>query len=137
MVYSCLVCIRSLKDVFGGTGSQTTSQAIPTTRPVINDVALVPQDYSTTPGGTLFSMTPGGTRIIYDRKFLLECRTAPLARTTPCRPDIPGVTSPPSDNTTTDTAHPKQTTQQPHSTTSSAGKGLVCECVHMHTHVIY
>uniref|UniRef100_A0A4W5NQX7 Eukaryotic translation initiation factor 4E binding protein 1 n=1 Tax=Hucho hucho TaxID=62062 RepID=A0A4W5NQX7_9TELE len=31
------------------------------------------------------------TRIIYDRKFLLECRTSTLAH-----------------NTTTDTAHPKQ-----------------------------
>uniref|UniRef100_A0A8C7UU55 Eukaryotic translation initiation factor 4E binding protein 1 n=1 Tax=Oncorhynchus mykiss TaxID=8022 RepID=A0A8C7UU55_ONCMY len=101
---------------------QTTSQAIPTTRPVINDVALVPQDYSTTPGGTLFSMTPGGNRIIYDRKFLLECRTAPLERTTPCRPDIPGVTSPLSNNTTTDTAHPKQTPQQPNSTTRQEWK---------------
>ncbi|XP_071219206.1 eukaryotic translation initiation factor 4E-binding protein 1-like [Salvelinus alpinus] len=67
----------------------------------------MPQDYSTTPGGTLFSMIPGGTRIIYDRKFLLECRASPLARTTPCLPDILGVTSPLSDNTTT--AHPKQT----------------------------
>lgn len=38
-----------------------------------------------------------GTRIIYDRQFLLECRTSPLARTPPYSlPDIPGVTSPPS-----------------------------------------
>uniref|UniRef100_A0A8C7LJP8 Uncharacterized protein n=1 Tax=Oncorhynchus kisutch TaxID=8019 RepID=A0A8C7LJP8_ONCKI len=94
---------------------QTTSQAIPTTRPVINDV-IIQDYYSTTPGGTLFSMTPGGM------KFLPECRTAPLARTTPCRPDIPGVTSPLSDNTTTDT---------------SAGKGLVCECVRIHTYTCY
>ncbi|XP_041706724.1 eukaryotic translation initiation factor 4E-binding protein 1 [Coregonus clupeaformis] len=93
-----------------GTGSHTTSRAIPTSHPVIiNDVALMPQEYSTTPEGTLFSTTPGGTRIIYDRKFLLECRTSPLTRTPPCLPDIPGVTSPLSDNTTTDTAHPKQT----------------------------
>ncbi|KAM4635776.1 eukaryotic translation initiation factor 4E-binding protein 1-like isoform 2-T2 [Polymixia lowei] len=34
-----------------------------------------------------------GTRIIYDRKFLLQCRTSPLARTPPSLPDIPGVTS--------------------------------------------
>uniref|UniRef100_A0A8C2I7M0 Eukaryotic translation initiation factor 4E binding protein 3 n=1 Tax=Cyprinus carpio TaxID=7962 RepID=A0A8C2I7M0_CYPCA len=51
--------------------------------------------YSQTPGGTLFSTTPGGTRIIYDRKFLLECRNSPIARTPPCcLPDIPGVTRP-------------------------------------------
>uniref|UniRef100_A0A8B9GZA5 Eukaryotic translation initiation factor 4E binding protein 1 n=1 Tax=Astyanax mexicanus TaxID=7994 RepID=A0A8B9GZA5_ASTMX len=76
---------------------KTTSRAIPATRRVIiNDSAHMPHDYSTTPGGTLFSTTPGGTRIIYDRKFLLDCRSSPLARTPPCcLPDIPGVTSPP------------------------------------------
>ncbi|XP_062340366.1 eukaryotic translation initiation factor 4E-binding protein 1 [Osmerus eperlanus] len=85
-------------------GNQTTSRAIPTTRKIIiNDAAHMPQDYSTTPGGTIFSTTPGGTRIIYDRKFLLQCRTSPLARTPPTSlPDIPGVTSPV-------LAHPKQT----------------------------
>ncbi|KAI2651308.1 eukaryotic translation initiation factor 4E-binding 3-like protein [Labeo rohita] len=51
--------------------------------------------YSQTPGGTVFSTTPGGTRIIYDRKFLLECRNSPIARTPPCcLPHIPGVTRP-------------------------------------------
>ncbi|XP_030637980.1 eukaryotic translation initiation factor 4E-binding protein 3 isoform X2 [Chanos chanos] len=53
----------------------------------------IPDCYSQTPGGTLFSTTPGGTRIIYDRKFLLECRNSPIARTPPCcLPQIPGVT---------------------------------------------
>lgn len=38
-----------------------------------------------------------GTRIIYDRKFLLECRSSPVAKTPPRGlPNIPGVTSPPS-----------------------------------------
>ncbi|XP_067279570.1 eukaryotic translation initiation factor 4E-binding protein 3 [Pseudorasbora parva] len=55
----------------------------------------LPDSYSQTPGGTLFSTTPGGTRIIYDRKFLLECRNSPIARTPPCcLPHIPGVTRP-------------------------------------------
>uniref|UniRef100_A0A8B9ICV9 Eukaryotic translation initiation factor 4E binding protein 2 n=1 Tax=Anser brachyrhynchus TaxID=132585 RepID=A0A8B9ICV9_9AVES len=36
-----------------------------------------------------------GTRIIYDRKFLLDRRNSPMAQTPPCHlPDIPGVTSP-------------------------------------------
>ncbi|XP_065143107.1 eukaryotic translation initiation factor 4E-binding protein 3 [Paramisgurnus dabryanus] len=53
----------------------------------------LPDIYSQTPGGTVFSTTPGGTRIIYDRKFLLECRNSPIARTPPCcLPHIPGVT---------------------------------------------
>ncbi|XP_076836420.1 eukaryotic translation initiation factor 4E-binding protein 1 [Brachyhypopomus gauderio] len=79
---------------------QTSSQAIPATRRVtVDDAAHLPQDYCTTPGGTLFSTTPGGTRIIYDRKFLLDCRRSPLAHTPPCcLPDIPGVTSPPTAN---------------------------------------
>ncbi|XP_049986341.1 eukaryotic translation initiation factor 4E-binding protein 3 [Alexandromys fortis] len=52
--------------------------------------------YGTTPGGTLCATTPGGTRIIYDRKFLLECKNSPIARTPPyCLPQIPGVTIPP------------------------------------------
>ncbi|XP_019361545.1 PREDICTED: eukaryotic translation initiation factor 4E-binding protein 3, partial [Gavialis gangeticus] len=51
--------------------------------------------YSCTPGGTLYSTTPGGTRIIYDRKFLLECKNSPIAKTPPCcLPQIPGVTTP-------------------------------------------
>ncbi|NWY29654.1 4EBP3 protein, partial [Pheucticus melanocephalus] len=35
-----------------------------------------------------------GTRIICDRKFLLECKNSPAARTPPCcLPQTPGVTS--------------------------------------------
>lgn len=38
---------------------------------------------------------PPGTRIIYDRKFLLDRRNSPMAKTPPCHlPNIPGVTSP-------------------------------------------
>ncbi|XP_021495590.1 eukaryotic translation initiation factor 4E-binding protein 1 [Meriones unguiculatus] len=83
----------------GSSCSQTPSRAIPTRRVAIGDgVQLPPGDYSTTPGGTLFSTTPGGTRIIYDRKFLMECRNSPVAKTPPKDlPAIPGVTSPTSD----------------------------------------
>ncbi|XP_077379055.1 eukaryotic translation initiation factor 4E-binding protein 1 [Festucalex cinctus] len=80
------------------TDCQTSNAtAIPTSRRVaIHDAEHMPQDYSITPGGTAFSTTPGGTRIIYDRKFLLGCRSSPLAKTPPrALPDIPGVTSPP------------------------------------------
>lgn len=83
----------------GSSCSQTPSRAIPTRRVALGDgVQLPPGDYSTTPGGTLFSTTPGGTRIIYDRKFLMECRNSPVAKTPPKDlPAIPGVTSPTSD----------------------------------------
>uniref|UniRef100_A0A3B3Z7Z9 Eukaryotic translation initiation factor 4E binding protein 3 n=1 Tax=Periophthalmus magnuspinnatus TaxID=409849 RepID=A0A3B3Z7Z9_9GOBI len=61
----------------------------------LKDWSQLPDCYSQTPGGTLFSTTPGGTRIIYDRKFLLDCRNSPIARTPPCcLPQIPGVTVP-------------------------------------------
>ncbi|XP_048685085.1 eukaryotic translation initiation factor 4E-binding protein 1 isoform X2 [Caretta caretta] len=100
---------------------QTASRAIPAKRLSLPDgAALPPGDYSTTPGGTVFGTTPGdlraslieealpspcvdnccnkskhGTRIIYDRKFLMECRNSPVAKASPCDlPDIPGVTSP-------------------------------------------
>ncbi|XP_068608841.1 eukaryotic translation initiation factor 4E-binding protein 1-like [Brachionichthys hirsutus] len=90
-------------------GQNTESRAIPAVRRVtIHDSAHMPQDYSTTPGGTLFSTTPGGTRIIYDRKFLLQCRTSPLARTPPELPDIPGVTSPLKPNCSRKTSPPEQ-----------------------------
>ncbi|NXM25574.1 4EBP1 protein, partial [Oxyruncus cristatus] len=40
-------------------------------------------------------LSPPGTRIIYNRKFLMECRNSPVAKTPPSDlPDIPGVTSP-------------------------------------------
>ncbi|ORY07707.1 eukaryotic translation initiation factor 4E binding protein [Basidiobolus meristosporus CBS 931.73] len=53
----------------------------------------LPADYSTTPHGTIFSTTPGGTKIIYDRSTLLHLRNSPLARTPPTNlPFIPGVT---------------------------------------------
>uniref|UniRef100_A0AAQ4QSC0 Eukaryotic translation initiation factor 4E binding protein 2 n=1 Tax=Gasterosteus aculeatus aculeatus TaxID=481459 RepID=A0AAQ4QSC0_GASAC len=69
-------------------------RAIPTRTVLINDTTQLPHDYCTTPGGTLFSTTPGGTRIIYDRKFLLDRRNSPIAQTPPAHlPVIPGVTS--------------------------------------------
>uniref|UniRef100_A0A8C0W310 Eukaryotic translation initiation factor 4E-binding protein 1 n=1 Tax=Castor canadensis TaxID=51338 RepID=A0A8C0W310_CASCN len=44
-----------------------------------------------------------GTRIIYDRKFLMECRNSPVAKTPPRDlPTIPGVTSPVSDEPPTE-----------------------------------
>ncbi|XP_027959278.1 eukaryotic translation initiation factor 4E-binding protein 3 [Eumetopias jubatus] len=70
--------------------------SIYTSCPIPGGRDRLPDCYSTTPGGTLYATTPGGTRIIYDRKFLLECKNSPIARTPPCcLPQIPGVTTPP------------------------------------------
>lgn len=74
---------------------QSQSGAIPIRRVTLNDPSQLPSDYSQTPGGTLFSTTPGGTRIIYDRAFLMQCRNSPLTKSPPANlPKIPGVTSP-------------------------------------------
>jgi len=52
-----------------------------------------PRDLSTTPGGTMYAFTPGGTKITYDRSALLWIRNSPLARTPPKGLNhIPGVT---------------------------------------------
>uniref|UniRef100_A0A1W7RAK1 Eukaryotic translation initiation factor 4E binding protein n=1 Tax=Hadrurus spadix TaxID=141984 RepID=A0A1W7RAK1_9SCOR len=73
----------------------TESCQIPARRVVINDESQLPIDYSSTPGGTIFSTTPGGTRIVYDRAFLMQLRNSPVARTPPKNlPNIPGVTIP-------------------------------------------
>ena len=43
----------------------------------------------------LFTMMFAGTRIIYERAFLMQCRNSPLAKSPPANlPKIPGVTSP-------------------------------------------
>lgn len=38
----------------------TQCQTIPSRRVLINDPSQLPIDYSSTPGGTLYSTTPGG-----------------------------------------------------------------------------
>lgn len=51
------------------------------------------QNFGTTPGGTFYATTPRGTRIRYDRDFLITCQNSPLAKTPPKNlPVIPGVT---------------------------------------------
>uniref|UniRef100_A0A8D2CQC0 Uncharacterized protein n=1 Tax=Sciurus vulgaris TaxID=55149 RepID=A0A8D2CQC0_SCIVU len=75
---------------------KTPSPAIPATCQVA--VQLPPRTIAPTPVGTLFSITPGGTRIIYDWKFLMECQNSAVTKTFPRDlPTIPGVTSPASD----------------------------------------
>lgn len=49
--------------------------------------------FGTTPGGTFYATTPRGTRITYDRDFLITCQNSPLAKSAPKNlPVIPGVT---------------------------------------------
>eukprot|EP01089_Gocevia_fonbrunei_P010388 TRINITY_DN230_c0_g1_i2.p1 TRINITY_DN230_c0_g1~~TRINITY_DN230_c0_g1_i2.p1 ORF type:complete len:104 (-),score=21.53 TRINITY_DN230_c0_g1_i2:188-499(-) len=54
----------------------------------------IPQDLSTTPGGTIYGTTPGGTRIIYDRNALLLLRNSPMSKTPPTGllHNVPGIT---------------------------------------------
>jgi len=74
---------------------QPNDKIIPIRRMPLSDQSQLPPDYSATPGGTLFSTTPGGTRIIYDREFLMQCRNSPLTKSPPPNlPNIPGITHP-------------------------------------------
>lgn len=92
------------------------ARAIPTRRIQISDPSQLPSEYSSTPGGTLFSTTPGGTRIIYDRAFLLQCRNSPLTKSPPPNmAKIPGVT-------TTGAGDAKENGHEPTKTEKDANK---------------
>jgi len=54
----------------------------------------VPDNFSTSAGGTIFSTTPGGTRIVYDRVMMMQLKQSPLSQTPPSNglASIPGVT---------------------------------------------
>lgn len=67
----------------------TENRIIPTKRVVITDPGDMPADYSSTPGGTLYSTTPGGSRIVYERAFLLKLSQSPISKTSPTKFDIP------------------------------------------------
>lgn len=59
---SCWICHRIGAEM--STSRQLSeSRAIPTRTVLINDTTQLPHDYCTTPGGTLFSTTPGGEHI--------------------------------------------------------------------------
>lgn len=51
-------------DAMSTSRQHSESRAIPTRTVLINDTTQLPHDYCTTPGGTLFSTTPGGNASI-------------------------------------------------------------------------
>lgn len=53
---------RAMSSSSGSGHQPSQSRAIPTRTVPISDAAQLPHDYCTTPGGTLFSTTPGGER---------------------------------------------------------------------------
>ncbi|CAF2517198.1 unnamed protein product [Rotaria sp. Silwood2] len=70
----------------------SSTEGIPIRRLVVHDPKDMPLHYGETPGGSIFSTTPGGTRIYYDRAFLLSRRDSPMTRSPPHLPYIPEVT---------------------------------------------
>lgn len=76
-------------------------QLIPVSASVASVLCLISQCCASDNHPSFFPPTnTKGTRIIYERKFLLDCRSSPLARTPPANlPVIPGVTSPASKDT--------------------------------------
>lgn len=85
----------------------SSTEGIPIRRMVVHDPKDMPLHYGETPGGSIFSTTPGGelflqcpfnilirfhylgTRIYYDRTFLLSRRDSPMTRSPPHLPFIP------------------------------------------------
>jgi len=76
----------------GKISTMSSTEGIPIRRLVVHDPKELPLHYGETPGGSIFSTTPGGTRIYYDRAFLLSRRDSPLTRSPPNLPYIPEVT---------------------------------------------
>eukprot|EP00736_Rhodelphis_marinus_P002400 Rmarinus@m.25681 len=73
------------------TPDKTTTQAqdIPKSNPP------TASDFLPTPGGNHFlATTPGGTRIVYDRKQMMQLRNSPFSKTPPVLPEVPGLTVP-------------------------------------------
>jgi len=71
----------------------SSSRSINIRRVSVTDPKDMPtKGIAETPGGTMYGTTPGGTRIIYDRLFMLRQKGAPVARTPPTLPQIPGIT---------------------------------------------
>jgi len=81
------------------------SGAIPIRRDKNDGWIPNPRDLSTTPGGSIYATTPGGTKIKYNREDLLAIRNSPLAKTPTHLPVIPGVTAP--DNTPVEPPKPR------------------------------
>ncbi len=85
----------------------SSTEGIPIRRLVVHDPKDMPLHYGETPGGSIFSTTPGGkivffdgwfhlwifnrlgSRIYYDRAFLLSRRDSPMTRSPPILPFIP------------------------------------------------
>ncbi|KAI9314536.1 eukaryotic translation initiation factor 4E binding protein [Dichotomocladium elegans] len=61
------------------------SAAVPVNIRRADTDAPLPADYSTTPHGTIYGSTPGGTRVIYDRSTLLALQNSQLAKTPPTK----------------------------------------------------
>mmetsp|Transcript_4980 Transcript_4980/g.8542 ORF Transcript_4980/g.8542 Transcript_4980/m.8542 type:complete len:110 (-) Transcript_4980:426-755(-) len=58
------------------------------------DVRLIDRICSSL-GGTLYAMTPGGSRLVYDRSTLLRLSESPFSQNVDCSmQNIPGVTFP-------------------------------------------
>eukprot|EP00744_Colponema_vietnamica_P002694 GILI01004195.1.p1 GENE.GILI01004195.1~~GILI01004195.1.p1 ORF type:complete len:107 (+),score=23.21 GILI01004195.1:105-425(+) len=73
----------------------SSSESSAVSIPKRDDNLNLPPGYSVSVGGTIFSTTPGGTKIVYSRESMMLLRNSPLSRTPPVHlPVIPGITSP-------------------------------------------
>jgi hypothetical protein len=50
----------------------SSTEGIPIRRLVVHDPKDMPLHYGETPGGSIFSTTPGGKMVFFDKKFYKE-----------------------------------------------------------------
>ena len=55
------------------------SRAIKIKHLKIKSANELPSDACETPGGTMFAFTPGGTKIVYDREYLMALKRSPAS----------------------------------------------------------
>jgi hypothetical protein len=103
----------------------SSTEGIPIRRLVVHDPKDMPLHYGETPGGSIFSTTPGGTRIYYDRAFLLSRRDSPMTRSPPHLPYIPEVTLIPDPEKTGNVVENGVTTDKTERSDSSANKSTL------------
>ena len=66
------------------------SRAIKIKHLKIKSANELPSDACETPGGTMFAFTPGGTKIVYDREYLMALKRSPASMVSfqPTRPNF-------------------------------------------------
>lgn len=107
----------------------SSNASVPQSIPVRSDMVIT--DLSQSVGGTLYGVTPGGTRVVYDRHTLLHLRNSPYSKTPPVLPDFGSLKTKPAlphgaktlDSAKASSASATSAASAAHITTSAAPQG--------------